>query len=490
MRRLLFESDGAFPRGRTAPGEIFARGTNIRLKLTFSVLIATALFCWFFPGESRADAALPWRLTETPVATGPGDQMLPALDGDQVVFLDRGATGDSVITKNLGSGEVQELLSGATVWAGPAIDDGRVAWQTSGGQACLRELSGAAERCIAAPQAEALSLSGSKALIHHSGSTIRLLDFDVMRSRMLDSYDLPDMRFDPVIDGGQAVWVKERGYAGKYYEPLITSYDLASSASAYLTATGGGTSSGGGSRYLRRHPSLSGGRVLYQQKLNEAGEQWDIYSADVATFGVPVVQEQGDQVNPSLSGDLVAYQDNRNGHFDETGKWVDDWNIYVKDLTTGGEQPVCTAAGDQVNPVLKGNTVVWQDNRGGDWDVYSAELETAEVMPELTLSIEDVYWGSLAEFEAGSLSVRYMVANPGDGAATEVSLNEVVSSPSQVAITDALPLSMPAVEPGGSIELLLHYQVPSGVTRFSTTLYAGCKDGSGSQVWFPEQPPG
>ena len=427
-------------------------------------------------------------MTEQPVATGPGDQVRPAIDGDQVVYLDRGSGQDSVVVRSLTGGVSQELLSG-NIWAGPVIDNGRVAWQASDGQICLRDLGGAPDRCIAAPQADALTLSGDKALIHDSGSTIRLLDFDTMRSRMLDSYDTSGMRFDPVLDGAQAVWIKQRGYAGKYYEPLITSYDLASSAGSYLTAIGGGTSSSGDSRYLRRHPSVSGGRVLYQQKLNEAGADWDIFCADAGTFGTPVVQAAGDQENPSLSGNLVVYQDNRHGHYDDAGAWVDDWDIYVKDLTTGIEQPVCTAPGDQVNPVLKGNKVVWQDNRNGDWDVYAAELQPVPP-PNLTLSMNSVYWGSLAEFEAGSLTVSYIIANPGGRAATEVKLNEVVNGPARVEVADALPLSLPPIEPGSSIGLLLHYQVPSGVIRFRTMLYASCQDGTGSLVWFPGQPPG
>ncbi len=340
----------------------------------------------------------------------PGDHLFPDLDGNEVYFLDRGIS-DRLMRKNIYNGAGEELVSGTGIWAGPASDGGAFAWQDSSSQSCLRLAGQAIGSCIAAPRASSLALSGQRAVISDSGSTIRLLDFSTMRSRMLDSYDTPNMRYDPDIDGSTAVWVKERGYAGQYYEPLIVSCNLETGETTYLTKLGGGTASSGGSKYLRKHPSVSNDMVVYQQKINEPGQQWHIYAADPTSYGVPLVQHQSDQVNPSLSGNLVVYQDNRNGHYDENGQWLDDWDIYLKDLSTGIEQPVCIRPGDQINPVIKGDTIVWQDYRNGKWDVYAAVLASPEDHPRLALSIDQVYWDSYADYLSGRLSVGYLLTN-------------------------------------------------------------------------------
>ncbi len=349
---------------------LFRPGSSL---IIFFVAVA-ALACMSFPGQSRA-AALQWNVQELPVATGLGDHLFPDLDGSDVFFLDRGAT-DSLFRKNIFGGVAEQLFSGAEIWAGPASDGGAFAWQDSSSQGCLRFTGQETGKCIAAPRASSMALSGQRAIISDSGSTIRLLDFSTMRSRMLDSYDTPNMRYDPDIDGAAAVWVKERGYAGQYYEPLIVSCNLETDDITYLTKLGGGAATGGGSKYLRRHPVISNDKVVYQQKLNQPGQQWDIYTTDPATYGVPLVQQPGDQVSPSLSGNLLVYQDNRNGFFDENGQWVDNWDIYLKDLSTNIEQPICIQPGDQTSPVIKGNTVVWQDKRNGKPDIYAATLTT------------------------------------------------------------------------------------------------------------------
>jgi beta propeller repeat protein len=61
----------------------------------------------------------------------------------------------------------------------------------------------------------------------------------------------------------------------------------------------------------------------------------------------------GDQINPAIYGDKIVWQDNRNGN----------WDIYIKDLTTGVESVLCNATGDQTHPRIYNNLVVWDDCR-------------------------------------------------------------------------------------------------------------------------------
>ncbi|MEK6536159.1 MAG: hypothetical protein AABZ63_01590, partial [Actinomycetota bacterium] len=323
-------------------------------------------------------AARGWSVNEIPVATGPGDQITPAVDGGKAVYndLNRSASG-WVVLQDLFDGQ-PEAVAGAGVFAGPDIDGGYIAWQNANSQVCRRPVAGGTDQCLPVSKATTMALSGNRVITSHTGiSTIRAVDFGSMSSKILDSYNLSGYRHGPDIDGDESVWVRERGYAGKYYEPVLFAYNLKTGVSSYLTKTGGGVNSTGANKYARQHPTMSSGRVIYQQKLNESGASWDIYEAVPDTFGTALVEQPGNQANPSMNGNLVVYQDNRTGHLDDTGRWTGEWNIYLKDLSTGIEQPVCTAPGDQINPVIKGDTVVWQDNRNGNWDVYAAVLSPA-----------------------------------------------------------------------------------------------------------------
>jgi len=69
---------------------------------------------------------------------------------------------------------------------------------------------------------------------------------------------------------------------------------------------------------------------------------------------------------PAASGTRVVWADSRNGN----------WDIYLYDLATGEEQPICTAPGDQMWPEIDGDHIVWMDHRDSQWAVYMYDLTT------------------------------------------------------------------------------------------------------------------
>lgn len=384
MLRLIQGLRMCGPRSAVPRGNGGRFHATIRLRYILMVLGLITVACWDLSDTGRAGVngqpavSWGWSVTEIPVAQGPGDQVSPAVEGGTAVYNDLGRSAQGwVVRKDIFSGDSAEI-GGAGVKTGPDIDSGAVAWQNTSNQVCRRPLAGGADKCVTVNAASSLSLSGNRAITgHNSSSTIRLVDFGTSSSKILDSHNSSGFRYGPDIDGDKTVWVRERGYAGRYYEPVLFTFDLQTSVSEYMTRLGGGVNGFGASRFGRQHPTVSGNRTLYQQKENAADQDWDIFEAFGETFGFTVVGEPGDQTNPSLSGNLIVYQDNRTGHPDGSGRWTGEWNIYMKDLASGIEQPVCTAPGDQKNPVIKGGMVVWQDNRDGDWDIYAAVLSPA-----------------------------------------------------------------------------------------------------------------
>lgn len=87
--------------------------------------------------------------------------------------------------------------------------------------------------------------------------------------------------------------------------------------------------------------------------------------ADPAYFETPVVTDPADQVHPAISGDSVVWQDFRNTTFScPKASNCRAGDIYHKDLATGVEQRLTTAA-TAMEPDVEGDTVVWRNWMNG-----------------------------------------------------------------------------------------------------------------------------
>ena len=90
----------------------------------------------------------------------------------------------------------------------------------------------------------------------------------------------------------------------------------------------------------------------------------------------PVCTAAGDQINPDGDVRYIVWQDNRDG----------DWDIYLYDWENDKEVLLCGADGNQVNPclflggIVDVSRVVWQDDRNGNWDIYCAEFNFVKAM--------------------------------------------------------------------------------------------------------------
>lgn len=105
----------------------------------------------------------------------------------------------------------------------------------------------------------------------------------------------------------------------------------------------------------------------------------DIYLYDLTTSTeYQITSDPSDQMYPDIYENTIVWQDYRNG----------DWDIYKYDLSNG--LPVVGSAIEQVDvgvqnvdqkyPAIDGNRVVWQDNRWGTWDIF---MEVSEFSAEV-----------------------------------------------------------------------------------------------------------
>jgi beta propeller repeat protein len=160
---------------------------------------------------------------------------------------------------------------------------------------------------------------------------------------------------------------------------------------------------GGGVHY--EQPAIRGRYIVFVR----ASGQFDIDGYDVALgspFPRPLTNDAAVQARPRVSGDLIVWEDYRNGNADiygfriSTGQeltiatgaskqsqpdvdgewvvWVDDASgsdqLWAANLSTGVTRQLTTAASAKVQPRISGTRVVWADDRNGNLDVYTYDL--------------------------------------------------------------------------------------------------------------------
>ena len=88
-----------------------------------------------------------------------------------------------------------------------------------------------------------------------------------------------------------------------------------------------------------------------------------------------ITSDNAAQQFPDIYGTTIVYQDNRNG----------DWDIYMFSLygTLTPETRITDNSADQINPQIYGDIIVWQDDRNGNWDIYIYNI-TAHTETQIT----------------------------------------------------------------------------------------------------------
>jgi beta propeller repeat protein len=116
-------------------------------------------------------------------------------------------------------------------------------------------------------------------------------------------------------------------------------------------------------------PDISGDKVVWVDTRNGNN---DIYMYDLSTSTeTPICTDPANQMYPSISGDKIVWFDDRSGNYD----------IYMYDLSTSTETPICVDPSNQYVPTVSGDRVTWTDERNGNYDIYMYDLSTSTETP-------------------------------------------------------------------------------------------------------------
>ena len=206
----------------------------------------------------------------------------------------------------------------------------------------------------------------------------------------------PDFQDNSAIDGNIVIWPDGRdGPNGERWQRIFFK-DLNQPDQPEQPVVPDEFS--GSYKWGQGYTDIGGGLVVWQQQVSTptGGVGYQIFYSYLGSGALQALSPVSyTQIYPSVSGTRVVWQDER------AGSWETD--IYMYDLATGVETPVCTESSKQERPDIDGDWAVWVDNRGGTYvggsptknDIYAKNVVTGEER-RLTFDENDVVQGSPA----------------------------------------------------------------------------------------------
>jgi beta propeller repeat protein len=125
-------------------------------------------------------------------------------------------------------------------------------------------------------------------------------------------------------------------------------------------------------------PAINGTMVVWEDYRN--GSDADVYARDMTSSPGPetlIAGGPGDQVQPAVSHQYIV--------------WVDNGAIRAQSRSGGNAFNVATGTGDRFDPAVCGSLVVWTDTRNGNPDIYGRDLTGGQEFPIATSPAAEAY---------------------------------------------------------------------------------------------------
>jgi len=360
--------------GRSVRGGYFEKPSDrsVSSHWSYGTLPDSEMFCLGFRVASIP--VPPFHIVEFPICTDSADQRQPEISGDIVVWVDTREGETDIYGKNLSSNN--EFPVGQSVCDlshAIAIDGDTVVWPDSSNQGPENSndfdfygynISYNNEFVVWADgtQRPGIDIVGDLVVGVESGgdSGHDIYGYDLSLQTRFPICTAPGYQRTPVTNGDIVVWEDRRTGVWHIYGYNINTQE----EFPIWVETGSNAQS-----------AISDNIVVWADAREDGAIRY-IHGYDLNTptdFLIPTTTIDRNKQLPAIGGNIVVWADNRNGtqnvHYGEG-----NWDIYAYDLTTNTEFPICTAPGFQGEPSISGNIVVWADNRNGNYDIYGATL--------------------------------------------------------------------------------------------------------------------
>lgn len=293
------------------------------------------------------------------------DQKRPRISGSRVVWQDLRSGVWDIFYRNTHSGSSIKIPGVSAGRENPVIDGDLIVWQDR--RSGSWELYG---YNIATGQEIAIATgSGDKERPVVAGSWVAWQD---KRNGNLDIYaknlgsgefirvtDHERDQLHPALYGNTLVWEDYRHGLGEIY-----SFDLMTKSERQLVT-------GSADIYA---PAIYGQTLVWTDRRNG---QADIYTLVPGRSATRLTYAAGDHSQAAINGDLLVYTDY------ETSP--DDPNLSFRVLSTGVGGRLVSDAARQEESAVSGDMVVWQDNRDGKYQIYGAPLSVESLPVEVTI---------------------------------------------------------------------------------------------------------
>lgn len=285
----------------------------------------------------------------TPVVQHPKSQEFPTVDGQRVVWQDFRTGPTDIFLADMTTNEVKNLTNTPTWEVQPDIDGDFVVWKDGYRGIGIHGLNLATGQTFAAVEDKH---DVSRPHLSHGvvvwadnragGEDWNIYGYDIVRSVEFIISAQPGRQQDPQIDWPLVVWWD--------YKEHVFLYNLETKETQTILNT-----------RAARFPAVSAADNLVVWQDGRNGN-WDIYGYDLTTqVELALLTAPRDQELVAISHGLVAYQNRNEGN---------SWNVHLLLLADKRTFALDAQSSQQVQPALDGNTIVWQDYRAHQPDIY------------------------------------------------------------------------------------------------------------------------
>ena len=296
-------------------------------------------------GVSGAEVGEPVQVT--PDGSGQG---LAAIDGDRIAWVDERHGGSDVYLYDIPAATETRITNGTAVPLWPDISGDRIVWEDNrSGAPEVRLYDTAAGTEVRIAAGAVPGIDGDRVVWLDREAGIRAMNLTDSSVASISSGPVQGdpLVVSPDVSGGTIVWVDN--------------------FTVFVSRDAGEPVPLGNGSVRQGFPAVAGDRIVWAEFRDGSGS---LVVHNLATGEEERIPggPPGMPVYPDISGDRVVWQN-------ATGLDTDD--IYRFDLAAGETVQVTDDDAWQFLPRVSGNRLAWTDNRSGNLDVYVLTLEDA-----------------------------------------------------------------------------------------------------------------